>query len=261
MRRRLLLVAVAALAVASGAVALAPPTVRAEVSADASGPAGSGPAGGGPAGTAVTAVPVVGPIPSPTLVAAAPPTVSAPPPPPTGKVLYLSFDDGPDPSWTPRVLRILAVHHARATFFEVGKQIHDHPHTAALVRASGQSIGDHTLDHAHLLTLTDAQVLNQITAGPASSCLRPPYGEVDARVTRIAASAGRSIVLWTVDTEDWRQPGIATIQAHLVGDARPGAIVLMHDGGGTRSQTLRALDLGLTALAAQGWRFEAVPGC
>ncbi len=179
-----------------------------------------------------------------------------------GRVLYLTFDDGPDPHWTPTVLALLARYHATATFFEVGAQVRDHPRTAAAVRAAGQHVGNHTAHHARLTDLDDAGVRREILGGPrGTTCLRPPFGSVDHRVRAVASSLGLSIALWDVETDDWTRPGVASIEHHLLHDVRPGRTVIMHDGGGDRSQTVAALAAALPVLAARGYRFEAVPGC
>jgi peptidoglycan/xylan/chitin deacetylase (PgdA/CDA1 family) len=189
---------------------------------------------------------------------AAPGTVGAA----SGKVLYLTFDDGPDPHWTPQLLALLARYGITATFFEVGSQVRDHPQTAAAVRAAGQHVGNHTSHHAKLTDLRGARLRAEIHGGVAdATCLRPPYGSVDAAVRKAAAAAGQEVVLWTVDTDDWARPGVPAIEHHLLHDVRPGKIVLMHDGGGDRRETLRALRAVLPTLIARGYRFAPVPGC
>ncbi|GAB3596036.1 hypothetical protein GCM10027446_22320 [Angustibacter peucedani] len=179
-----------------------------------------------------------------------------------GRVLYLTFDDGPDPHWTPQVLALLAKYHARATFFQIGMEVRLHRSTARLVRQAGQAVGNHTSHHKDLTELPLAQLRQEVEQGvPSATCLRPPFGAVDAHVRRIAAEQGQRVVIWSVDTEDWEKPGVATIEHHLLHDARPGRIVLMHDGGGNRSQTVAALRWALPRLAAKGYRFASVPGC
>ncbi|KQX66343.1 hypothetical protein ASD06_07600 [Angustibacter sp. Root456] len=177
-------------------------------------------------------------------------------------MVYLTFDDGPDPHWTPQVLALLARYHARATFFEVGSQVRDHPQAAAAVRAAGQAVGNHTGHHQRLTDLDATAMREAVLAGPrGTTCLRPPYGSVDHRVRALAAQLGLTIVLWNVETDDWAKPGVASIEQHLLHDVRPGSTVIMHDGGGDRSQTVAALRRALPVLAARGYRFEAVPGC
>ncbi|MGN6611469.1 MAG: polysaccharide deacetylase family protein [Angustibacter sp.] len=182
--------------------------------------------------------------------------------PATGKVLYLTFDDGPDPQWTPQVLALLARYDARATFFEVGSQVREHPQVAAAVRGAGQAVGNHTDNHQRLTDLDAAAMRRAVLGGPRdTTCLRPPFGSVDHRVRALAAQLGLTVVLWNVETDDWAKPGVASIEHHLLHDVRPGKTVIMHDGGGDRSQTVAALRRALPVLAARGYRFEAVPGC
>ena len=91
-------------------------------------------------------------------------------------------------------------------------------------------------------------------------CLRPPYGAVDARTAPLAAELGKALVLWDVDPQDWRQPGAGQIASYVLSHANPGAIVLMHDGGGGRSQTVAALETVLAELASRGYEFRGIPG-
>jgi peptidoglycan-N-acetylglucosamine deacetylase len=192
---------------------------------------------------------------------ATPPRASSGPARP-GPVLYLTFDDGPDPHWTPQLLTLLARNHATATFFQIGDQARHHPQTAAAVRAAGQHVANHTAHHARLTELDLAGIRREVLGGPAgTTCLRPPYGLVDQRVRAVAAELGLKIVLWNVETDDWTTPGARAIVHHLLHDVRPGSTVILHDGGGDRSQTLAALRVALPVLAARGYRFEAVPGC
>ncbi len=179
-----------------------------------------------------------------------------------GPVLYLTFDDGPDPRWTPRILAVLARHDATATFFQVGSEIRRHPRLAARVRAAGHRVGNHTATHAHLTGLGRAEIRREVEGGvPGAECLRPPYGQVNVVVRSVAAESGQRLVMWTVDTGDWAKPGADRVVRRLLTGARPGAVVLMHDGGGNRRQTVSALTAALPVLAARGYRFETHPGC
>jgi peptidoglycan/xylan/chitin deacetylase (PgdA/CDA1 family) len=175
------------------------------------------------------------------------------------KVLYLTFDDGPQHIWTPKVLEVLAKHDAKATFFALGKQVAEEgPELLRVIRAAGHTVGNHTYGHKHLTRLPLAQARWEIRHGPPSQCFRPPYRETNAQIAGIAASYGMRQVLWTVDTFDWEEPGADRIEAAIVNGAAPGAVILMHDGGGDRSQTVHALDRALTRLSAQGYTFRAL---
>ncbi|MGW7680335.1 polysaccharide deacetylase family protein [Kribbella sp. NPDC054772] len=176
-----------------------------------------------------------------------------------GKVLYLTFDDGPQHEWTPKVLQVLRKHHAQATFFVLGIQVAQYPELVAAERAAGHHVGNHTFDHKTLTLLPEAKIRQEISTGVKSKCLRPPTGATNAKIQAIAAAYHQRQVLWDVDTEDWEKPGTAHIEHAIMAGARPGAIILMHDGGGNRSQTVAALDQALTKLTKLGYTFRALP--
>ena len=178
-----------------------------------------------------------------------------------GGVVYLTFDDGPGP-YTPAILNILRATHSTATFFELGFRQAQYPAEAARIRAQGSSVGNHTYSHPNLTKLTPSQIQWQVAHGPHSRCMRPPYGATNVTVQRILSQLGLRQVLWTVDTRDWSQPGIAHIVKTATGpQVRAGTIVLMHDGGGNRSQTVAALPQIITTLQHQGYVIRRIPGC
>lgn len=182
-------------------------------------------------------------------------------------VVYLTFDDGPHPTWTPRVLEVLARHGAKATFFVLRQSVEAYPALAARLVAEGHDAENHTFDHASLdkvdretfiAEVRDTDDAIHAAAGEEAdpiACLRPPYGAYDAQTSALAAELGKRLTLWNVDPQDWRRPGAEQIAAHLLAHARPGAILLMHDGGGERSQTVEALDTVLRELTARGYTF------
>ncbi|HEY3006318.1 MAG TPA: polysaccharide deacetylase family protein, partial [Kribbellaceae bacterium] len=179
---------------------------------------------------------------------------------PKGKVLFFTFDDGPQRTWTPIVLRMLARHHAKATFFQLGVQVAELPDLARQVRAEGHTIGNHTYDHKPLTTLTPQRVRWELEHGPRNTtCFRPPSRDTNPQVAAIAASYGLRQILWDVDTKDWERPGAPAIESAIMRGVRPGAIILVHDGGGDRSETVAAVDRAMTRLAADGYRFAALP--
>jgi len=201
--------------------------------------------------------------PQPPAPAPAPPAPAPPAPP--GSVLHLTFDDGPDPTWTPQVLSVLAKHNAHATFFVLGRAAGAHPGLVADERAAGHSVGNHTTTHPDLTKLSVADITSQwqrtanVIGG--TPCARPPYGAVNATVRQVTTGLGYRVQLWDIDTRDWSRPGADVITQRIVDGAHPGAVVLLHDGGNDRSQTVAALDAALTRLDAAGWRYEAIPGC
>jgi len=176
-----------------------------------------------------------------------------------GKVLYLTFDDGPHAGWTPKVLQILRRHHAQATFFVLGAEAAKRPDLVEQERAAGHSVGNHTWDHPMLTKLPAARMRQEIFSGVKSKCFRPPFRDTNAQVEATAKANHQRQVLWDVDTNDWKKPGAAAIEHAILIGARPGAIVLMHDGGGNRSQTVAALERALTKLQRQGYTFRALP--
>ena len=185
----------------------------------------------------------------------------AKPPIKRGGVVYLTFDDGPGP-YTPAILNILRATHSTATFFELGFRQAQYPTEADRIRAQGSSVGNHTYSHPNLTKLTPGQIQWQLAHGPHSRCVRPPYGASNLTVQRILSQLGLRQVLWSVDTRDWSRPGITHIvQAATGPHVRAGTVVLMHDGGGNRSQTVAALPQIITTLQHQGYVIRRIPGC
>ncbi|WP_432939717.1 polysaccharide deacetylase family protein [Kribbella sp. CA-253562] len=195
---------------------------------------------------------------------------AAAPPPPTptplpAKYVVLTFDDGPDPKYTPQILDILDRYDAKATFFVVGAEVKRHPELARTLHERGHSVQNHTWSHADLSTLswaafqrevknTDAQI--QARTGRTAGCLRPPYGARNGLVDRRAAGLGKQLVLWDIDSRDWTRPGVAAIERLVTTKVHSGSIVLFHDGGGDRRQTVAALPKVLQTLKAKGFGFR-----
>lgn len=183
------------------------------------------------------------------------------------RMIALTFDDGPGP-YTPAVLSRLKHLRAHATFFLVGTMCRYYPHTLRRMVRDGHAIGDHTWSHPNLARLPKGQVVAQIertaatvqqATGVRPRLLRPPYGGLNAKVLRVARGAGMLTVLWSVETRDWRRPGPAAIARAALAGARPGAIILLHDGGGTRDQTVQALPAIVRGLRARRYRLVTVP--
>jgi peptidoglycan/xylan/chitin deacetylase (PgdA/CDA1 family) len=180
--------------------------------------------------------------------------------------IALTFDDGPDPVWTPRVLRLLARAHAHATFCVVGGEVARHPE---LVRASvrgGHTLCTHPWHHDEQLSrrtpavlraeLARTQAAVRRAAGVTPRLFRAPGGAWSPAVEREARRQGMTPLKWTVDPRDWTRPGARAVARDELVKMRPGSIVLLHDGGGERSQTLRALTFLLVRLTRLGWSFE-----
>jgi peptidoglycan-N-acetylglucosamine deacetylase len=176
-------------------------------------------------------------------------------------IVYLTFDDGPS-AYTPAILNILRATHSTATFFELGFRQAEHPAGAAQVRAEGSNVGNHTYDHPDLTALAAGQIRWQLAHGPRSKCIRPPFGATNPAVRRLLAQQGLREVLWTVDTKDWSRPGTTHIIQAATGPAvHTGSIVLLHDGGGDRSQTAAALPKIISILQQRGYVIRRIPGC
>jgi peptidoglycan/xylan/chitin deacetylase (PgdA/CDA1 family) len=182
-------------------------------------------------------------------------------------VVYLTFDDGPSPDWTPQVLQLLAHYRAWATFFVLGRSAAAYPELVRRAYAAGHGIGNHTWNHSRLTGLTGARLATEVGATSAAiqgitgapvRCLRPPYASVDAASAHRIRALGLRLVLWDLDTNDWRRPGVGAIAGRVLGRVGSGDVVLLHDGGGNRSQTLAALQQVLAGLSARGFRFGAL---
>ena len=178
-----------------------------------------------------------------------------------GGTVYLTFDDGPSP-YTSSILSILDRTGSTATFFHLGVNEAGFPHADAAIRAQGSKVANHSYDHPDLTTRTAAQLKRQITHGPKAKCFRPPYGAADAAVRKAIAKAGLREVLWSVDTLDWTKPGVTTLaKTGRLKSIGNGTIVLMHDGGGDRTQTVVALPRVIADLHARGYQVRALPYC
>lgn len=179
----------------------------------------------------------------------------------------LTFDDGPDPRFTPQVLDILREHGVRASFFCVGINATAHPDLVARIAAEGHLVGNHTWSHPYLPDLTRDELLRQVDAtgaalstatGGAGDLVRPPYGGRTPDVLRWLAGHGMTTVLWDVDAGDWAAPGVATIADRVTGAVGDGSVVLLHDGGGDRTQTVAALPGILRTLLDRAYTFVTV---
>ncbi|MGN6378376.1 MAG: polysaccharide deacetylase family protein [Gaiellales bacterium] len=187
-----------------------------------------------------------------------------------GKLLCLTFDDGPSPS-TPAILEALRRHDARGTFFVLGESIEGREEILARTLAEGHEVGNHTYSHPHAMDLEDAELGHDIVRcqrllGGAPTLFRPPYGEDALRASRVAAERGiETTVLWSVDPQDYMEPDPQAIARVILDEARPGAIVDLHDGWPRvtsterdRTPTAQALDLALPRLSELGYRFVTV---
>ena len=192
------------------------------------------------------------------------------------KTVVLSFDDGPEPTWTPRILAVLERYRVPASFFLVGAHAASYP---GLVRAElqdGDQVGSHTYTHANLgalprwresLELTLTQNALAGAAGIHTRLLRMPYSSepdaisaADWQAARQAAQDGYLVVFTSLDTTDWARPGVRHIVAAAMPKDGRGAVIMFHDGGGDRAETVAALPEIIQRLKAEGYRFATVTG-
>jgi cellulose synthase/poly-beta-1,6-N-acetylglucosamine synthase-like glycosyltransferase/peptidoglycan/xylan/chitin deacetylase (PgdA/CDA1 family) len=191
------------------------------------------------------------------------------------KTAALTFDDGPDPTWTPKILAVLRREHVPATFFVVGAHVASNPAIVRAELAAGDEVGSHTYTHVNLasaawqlpLELTLTQNALAGAAGIRTRLLRPPYSSVPDALTeadwlayRRAAKFGYLVVLASTDTKDWAKPGVRRIVANAIPRGDQGAVIMLHDSGGNRHETVRALPLIIDRLKARGYRFVTVTG-
>jgi peptidoglycan/xylan/chitin deacetylase (PgdA/CDA1 family) len=176
------------------------------------------------------------------------------------KVVALTFDDGPS-DYTDDFLRVLREKDVPGTFFEVGQVMPGREEAMRQILAQGSELGDHTMDHVEYPGYAQiAGAAQRIEAYTHfKPCLfRPPGGAVNAGVVATAGGLGMRTITWDVDPQDWSTPGTEAIYANVVGHAQPGSIVLMHDGGGPRGETLAALPRIIDTLRGRGYRFATV---
>jgi len=178
------------------------------------------------------------------------------------RALALTFDDGPNGGTTREVLAILNEHGARATFFLLGDCVAAHPDVVREELAAGHEIGNHSWGHKQMSRLGARGALDnlaraeraiQAAGAPRCRWFRPPYGDTNGAVRKAVLEAGYNIALWSCDTNDWRRPGADTIYQRIIDGARPGANILLHDGGGSREQTIEAVRRAVPELIAMGY--------
>jgi peptidoglycan-N-acetylglucosamine deacetylase len=182
------------------------------------------------------------------------------------KIIALTFDDGPG-VYTPKILAILKAKGVKATFFVIGRQVPGRwSITRGLARA-GMSVQNHTWNHPNLTRAPTATIRSEISrtdnlikavTGVRPTCVRPPGGAYDATAITVAAQGRHRLVNWSIDPRDWSRPGAGAIRSRVLNHAANNGIVILHDGGGNRSQTVAALPGIITGLRARGYSFVTV---
>jgi len=179
----------------------------------------------------------------------------------------LTFDDGPSELYTARILDILREYAVKATFFSVGLHADAYPKIVEQIKEEGHGIGNHTWSHPFLPDLAREDLAFQIDStnevlaavtGERPVMIRPPYGSRTSDTLQYVAEQGMRTVLWDRDSMDWAQPGAASIIANSVAGITQGSIVLMHDGGGDRSQTVEALPTIIETLIEDYYELVAI---
>jgi peptidoglycan/xylan/chitin deacetylase (PgdA/CDA1 family) len=179
------------------------------------------------------------------------------------KTVALTFDDGPS-KYTPQVLDILKKNNVKATFCMLGNNVGPYRKTAKRLVREGHRLCNHSRNHPDFTTLSNSAARQQIVytqgkirevTGRSPKVFRFPYGASNSRVRTVVRGQGLRILGWTVDTEDWSRPGSSVIVRRAVNGTRPGGVILMHDGGGNRAQTVAALDKVIKKLKAKGYTF------
>lgn len=185
---------------------------------------------------------------------------------PSVKEVAIGFDDGPAPD-TPAFVTMLEKAHVRATFFMIGEQVSGSYRATLLWELrNGDVLGDHTFTHPELTRTANVRgqlaetigVIRQVS-GYRPCVFRPPYGAYDQSIVDTARSLGLATVLWNVDPTDYALPGTAAIEQRVLAQVQPGSIIISHDGGGPRGETLAAYPYIFAALKRRGYRIVTIP--
>jgi peptidoglycan/xylan/chitin deacetylase (PgdA/CDA1 family) len=181
------------------------------------------------------------------------------------RVVALTFDDGPDPPHTPRILTVLDQHHVKATFFMLGRNVERYPAVAREVLRRGHEIGNHSYSHRKLVLMSPRRVRDEIERTDAllrdigvsgEIHFRPPHASKFLVLPYVLVKMKKLSVLGDVDPEEWKGHSASVMTASILGQVRPGSIIGLHDPLG--AETLRTLQNILPALAAKGYRFETI---
>jgi len=197
----------------------------------------------------------------------------------TLREVSLTYDDGPNPPYTDRILDVLRAEHVHATFFLVGRAVAAHPALARRIVADGNAVGDHSWSHAHLYLGSPPAIRSDLertsdaiaaATGVRPRYMRPPFGARDFAVVDAAHALGLDIVMWSAPlARDWEQPGTGTIVRRVLAGVRDGSIIVLHDGDRgiacgpgdprcDRSQEIAATREIIDALRARGYRFVTI---
>lgn len=185
------------------------------------------------------------------------------------KAIALTFDDGPNPTYTPQILELLKQYHAKATFFVTGSRVEKYPTLAKQEVIEGHELANHTYSHASMRRISSEKLQDELrkadqaiynVTGQKSHLFRPPGGHYDETIVNAAKQAGYTVVMWSwdEDTRDWSKPGVKKIVSTVLSNIHNGDIVLFHDHGGDRRQTIAALQEILPELQHRGYQFVTI---
>ncbi|MEU1464313.1 polysaccharide deacetylase family protein [Streptomyces sp. NPDC005727] len=185
-----------------------------------------------------------------------------------GRQMMLTFDDGPNPAYTPHILDTLAKYDVRAMFFVCGECVVDNRELLARMADEGHVVGNHTWTHPLLTSLNRKEIRSEMertsdviedSYGERPQWFRAPYGAWNRAAFQIGSDLGMEPMAWTVDTTDWETPGTGTIIERVKDGAAPGVVVLSHDAGGDRSQSVKAIREYLPHLLDSGYHLTVPP--
>lgn len=183
------------------------------------------------------------------------------------KVVALTYDDGPNPPYTNRLMEVLEQFGVKATFFVIGHQAEQHLETVQGLKAQGHELGNHSYSHRRLVSTPKAAIADEIhrtdqllqaLGSPSKIHFRSPYGYKRIRLPWVLAQLKKINVLWNVDPRDYQAASADAVVTHVLDKVRPGSIVLLHDGGGDRSLTVEATARLVPRLQEQGYHFKTV---
>lgn len=184
------------------------------------------------------------------------------------KVVALTFDDGPSVTFTPQILNLLKKYNAKATFFVIGSRVPKYAYLVQQELTLRNEVANHTYDHVVVThqpvtkirsqIATTQMVISSVAQHPQPRLFRPPGGHYDKQLLRIAEDDGFTVVLWSIDSQDHLNPGTHRIVQHILSEVQAGDIVLFHDQGGSRKQTVEALKQIIPKMQHDGFRFVTV---
>ena len=199
------------------------------------------------------------------------------------RVVALTYDDGPNPPYTSRILDVLEHEHVHATFFLVGRAVKAHPEVVRRELRDGDAIGNHTWEHHHLIVMTRSQIRKSLqrtdaaifaATGRHTHLMRPPFGARDWIVMQVAHKLGYVVVMWSVPlARDWEYPPPSVIAQRVLPHVSDGSVIVLHDGNRgrlcgpkafpahvcDRTSDIQATRLIVERLKAQGYRFVTIP--